>query len=56
LIDRGTIVLVGRGSDDDAYANRIVSAMKWPSVNAAFDFDGWWRDVAQAIQAQLTQV
>jgi glycosyltransferase involved in cell wall biosynthesis len=56
LIDRGAIVLVARGSDDDAYADRIVSALEWPSANAAFDFDGWWQDVAQAVRAQFTQV
>jgi glycosyltransferase involved in cell wall biosynthesis len=53
LIDRGAIVLVARGSDDDVYADRIVSALKWPSVQAPFDFDGWWQDVAQAIRAQF---
>jgi len=53
LIDRGAIVLVPRGSDDDAYADRIASALQWPSVHAPFDFDGWWRDVAKAVRAQL---
>ena len=53
LIDRGTIVLVARGSDDDVYADRIVSALKWPSVQAPFDFDGWWQDTARALKAQL---
>ena len=53
LIDRGAIVLVPRGSDDDAYADRIVSALKWPSVQVPFDFDGWWQDVAQAVRAQF---
>ena len=53
LIDRGAIVLVARGSDDDAYADRIVSALKWPSVQVPFDFDGWWQDVAQAVRAQF---
>jgi glycosyltransferase involved in cell wall biosynthesis len=53
LIDRGAIVLVGRGSDEAAYADRIASALKWPSVHAPFDFDGWWRDVAEAVRAQL---
>src|SRR3984957_14127444 len=51
LIDRGTIVLVARGSDDDVYADRIVSALKWPSVQAPFDFDGWWQDTARALKA-----
>jgi glycosyltransferase involved in cell wall biosynthesis len=53
LIDRGAIALVARGSDDEVYADRIASALKSPSVNAPFDFDGWWRDVAQAVRAQL---
>jgi hypothetical protein len=53
LIDRGAIVLVPRGSSDDDYADRIVSALNWPSVHAPFDFDGWWRDAAQAVREQL---
>jgi len=53
LIDRGAIVLVSRGSGDDAYADRIASALQWPSVHAPFDFDGWWRDVAEAVKKQL---
>lgn len=53
LIDRGAIVPVARGSDDDVYADRIVSALKWPSAQTAFDFDGWWQDTARAIKAQL---
>jgi glycosyltransferase involved in cell wall biosynthesis len=56
LIDRGAIVLVPRGSDDDAYADRIAAALNWPSVHAPFDFDGWWRDVAEAVRAQLLVV
>ena len=53
LIDRGAVVLVPRGSSDDVYADRIVSALQWPSVHAPFDFDGWWRDVAEAVRAHL---
>ena len=53
LIDRGAIVLVPRGSGADAYAGRIATALKWPTVQAAFDFDGWWQDVVQAVRAQL---
>jgi glycosyltransferase involved in cell wall biosynthesis len=53
LIDRGAVVLVPRGSDDEVYADRIVAALKGPSVQSPFDFDGWWRDVAQAVRAQL---
>ena len=53
LIDRGAIVLVARGSESATYAERIVSALKWPTVQAPFDFDGWWKDVAEAVRAQL---
>jgi glycosyltransferase involved in cell wall biosynthesis len=53
LIDRGAIVLVARGAGEAAYADRIGSALKWPSVQAPFDFDGWWRDAALAIRAQF---
>jgi glycosyltransferase involved in cell wall biosynthesis len=53
LIDRGAIVLVERGADEAAYAERIVSALKWPTVQAPFDFDGWWQGVAHAVRAQL---
>jgi glycosyltransferase involved in cell wall biosynthesis len=53
LIDLGAIVLVSRGAGDDAYVDGIVSALQRSSVRPAFDFDGWWRDVAQAVQAQL---
>jgi glycosyltransferase involved in cell wall biosynthesis len=56
LIDHGAIVLVARGSDDQAYADRIIFALKRPSVPASFDFDGWWRDVAQAVKAQLAVI
>ena len=38
LIDRGAIVLVPRGSDTEAYADRIASALKWPSVQSAVRF------------------
>jgi glycosyltransferase involved in cell wall biosynthesis len=54
LIDRGAIVLVARGSDADAYADRIASALKWPSVPTPFAFDAWWQDVAEVVRAQLT--
>jgi glycosyltransferase involved in cell wall biosynthesis len=53
LVDRGAVVLVTRGSGDDVYADRIVSALKGPSVQAPFDFDGWWVDVAHAVRAQI---
>jgi glycosyltransferase involved in cell wall biosynthesis len=53
LIDRGAIVLVARGADEEAYADRIVSALKRPLAQVPFDFDGWWRDVARAVKAQF---
>jgi glycosyltransferase involved in cell wall biosynthesis len=53
LIGRGAIVLVARGSGEDVYADRIASALKWPSVHVPFEFEGWWQDVAQAVRAQL---
>jgi glycosyltransferase involved in cell wall biosynthesis len=56
LIDRGAIVLVPRGAGDDAYADRIVSALKWPSVHAPFDFDGWWSDVAEVVRKQFSVI
>jgi glycosyltransferase involved in cell wall biosynthesis len=56
LIDRGAIVLVPHGSSDDAYADRIASALQWPSVHAPFDFDGWCRDVAEAVRAQFSVI
>ncbi len=49
LIDRGAIVLVPQGSDGDAYADGIVTALKSPKAHAPFDFDGWWKDVAKAV-------
>ena len=56
VIDRGAIILVAQGSDDEIYANRILSALKWPSVQAPFDFDGWWQDVAHAVRAQFSVI
>jgi glycosyltransferase involved in cell wall biosynthesis len=49
LIDRGAITLVARGAGDEAYADSIVSALERSPAQAPFDFDAWWRDVAQAI-------
>ena len=48
LIGRGAIVLVARGAENEAYADRIASALKRPPVHLPFDFDGWWKDVAEA--------
>jgi glycosyltransferase involved in cell wall biosynthesis len=54
LIDRGAIVPVARGAGADAYAEAIVAAAKQPPSPMPFDFDGWWRDAAQAIAAEFT--
>jgi glycosyltransferase involved in cell wall biosynthesis len=56
LIDRGAIVLVSRGAGDDVYADSIVSTLKGQQVQAPFDFDGWWQDLAQVVRAQLTVI
>jgi hypothetical protein len=53
LIDRGAIVPVARGSDDEVYADSIVAALELPSLQARFDFDGWWHDVALAVREQF---
>jgi glycosyltransferase involved in cell wall biosynthesis len=53
LIDRGAIVLVARGSGDDGYVDGIVAALDRPPVRTPFDFDSWWRDVAEAVRAQF---
>ncbi len=53
LIDRAAIMLVARGSADEAYADGIVSALELPSAHRPFDFDGWWRDAARSVQAQF---
>jgi glycosyltransferase involved in cell wall biosynthesis len=53
LIDRGAIVLVPRGSGVDVYVDRIMAALKGPSAQAPFDFDGWWLDVAQAVRTRF---
>ena len=47
------IVLVPRGSSDEAYADCILAAAKSPMAKTPFDFAGWWQDVARAISAQL---
>jgi glycosyltransferase involved in cell wall biosynthesis len=53
LIERGAIGLVPRGSPPEIYADRIATALGAPPATEAFDFDGWWRDAAQSIDAQL---
>ncbi|MGC4074065.1 MAG: hypothetical protein QM760_16455 [Nibricoccus sp.] len=53
LIEQGTIVVVPREAGIDAYAGRIIDASKRQAISEPFDFDGWWRDVAEAIVAQF---
>lgn len=53
LIEHGAIVLVPRGSDDAAYADAIVASLKQSRTYPPFDFASWWRDAAEAIEAQL---
>jgi glycosyltransferase involved in cell wall biosynthesis len=53
LIERGAIRLVPREADGAAYADRIVVALKGPTVHVRFDFDGWWTDLADVIRKQL---
>ena len=53
LIARGAIVLVARGSDNEAYADRIAAVVKRPPIHFQFDFDGWWKDAAEAVLAVL---
>ncbi len=53
LIDRGAISLVPPGSPHDAYADRIIQLLEAPLAQRPFDFEGWWRDVAQSLDAQL---
>ena len=53
LIGRGAIVLVARGADNEAYADRIAAVVKRPPVHFQFDFDGWWKDVAEAVLAVI---
>jgi glycosyltransferase involved in cell wall biosynthesis len=53
VIDHGAVTLVARGSGDEVYADRIMSAPKSPPVQTPFDFDGWWQDAALAVRAQF---
>ena len=53
LIERGAISLVPRGSPHATYADRIVLALEAPQAGMSFDFDGWWRDAARSVNAQL---
>jgi glycosyltransferase involved in cell wall biosynthesis len=53
LIDRGAISLVASDSPHEAYADRIVQALESLPAQRPFDFDGWWRDAAESVNAQL---
>jgi len=53
LIACGAVVLVARDADNEAYADRIASVVKRPPVHLPFDFDGWWKDVAEALRAVI---
>jgi glycosyltransferase involved in cell wall biosynthesis len=53
LIDHGAIVPVARGSDDEAYAAKIIASLKQSTAFPSFSFADWWRDTANAIKAQL---
>jgi len=53
LIDRGAIVLVARGADDEAYADALLATVKAPTMRTPFDFRAWWQDVAQTVRAKL---
>jgi glycosyltransferase involved in cell wall biosynthesis len=55
VIARGAVVAVPRGAGDEVYADRIVSALKWPSVQAPFGFDGWWQDIARGVRSQFEE-
>ena len=50
IIDRGAVTGVAR-CRRSRLCRPIESALKYPSVKAPFDFDGWWRDVALAVRA-----
>ena len=53
LISRGAIVLVARGSDNETFADQIAAVVKRPPAPLPFDFDGWWKDVAEAVLAVI---
>lgn len=53
LINCGLISLVPSGSPHEAYADRIVQALESPPAPKPFYFSGWWRDVAESVDAQL---
>jgi glycosyltransferase involved in cell wall biosynthesis len=53
LIAQNAILLVPRGSGDDVYADTILATLRQPAACPPFEFANWWRDAANAIEAQL---
>lgn len=53
LIDRGAIVLVARGSDHGAYADKIIASLEQSTAYPPFYFTEWWRDTANAVRTQF---
>jgi len=51
LIGRGAVVLVPRGASAETYADAIEAARDRTSARLLFNFDGWWRDAADAVRA-----
>jgi glycosyltransferase involved in cell wall biosynthesis len=51
LIARGAVVLVPRGASAEAYADAIEAARDQTSARLLFNFNGWWRDAADAVRA-----
>jgi glycosyltransferase involved in cell wall biosynthesis len=51
LIGRGAVVLVPHGAIAEAYADAIEAARDRTSARLLFNFDGWWRDAADAVRA-----
>lgn len=51
LIDCGGIIVVPRGATAAAYADSIAAAVGRPAARVPFDFDAWWRDIAEATRA-----
>jgi glycosyltransferase involved in cell wall biosynthesis len=53
LIEHGAIRLVPRGSSPDIYAEHIMLSLESKRASETFDYDGWWRDAAESINARL---
>ena len=53
LIESGAINLVPRGSSPEIYADHIMRSLEAKRAAEPFDYDGWWRDAADSITAQL---